>query len=61
MENRNWTVVVATGQRIDLECGAERKEVRRPKDPTGLQMFLGIRPGQMIDDATLRTFLGVED
>ncbi len=57
----SWTVVQATGQRIDLERGLERKGVKRPKEPTALQIFLSIRPGESIDDGTLRSFLGVKD
>jgi hypothetical protein len=59
--NRMWKVVAHTGQRMDLECGLERKEVRCPKDAAGKKMFLEITPGQGIDDATLQAFLGVKD
>lgn len=57
MSNEMWTVTQGTGQRLDLERGLERKEVRRPKDPAKRHIFLSIRPGQMIYDATIKTFL----
>ncbi len=47
---RDWLVVRATGTRLDLECGAERLEVARPKDSFARQVFMGVRPGQTIDD-----------
>jgi len=59
--NRTWEVVAHTGKRMDLRCGLERKEVKCPKDATAKKMFLEIRPGQGIDDITLRAFFGVKD
>lgn len=52
-----WTVVETTGQRIDLERGLERKEIRKPSDLTAGSMFMQVRPGELIDDATIEYFL----
>ena len=57
--DKTWTVVANTGKRMDLECGLEKKEVRCPTDATGKKIFLGLRPGQSVDDNTLRHFLKV--
>ncbi len=45
--SESWMVLQTAGQRIDLERGLERKEVKRPKEPTALQIFLSIRPGEL--------------
>lgn len=47
----------ATGQRIDLERGFERKEVRRPNDPAARAHFMQILPGQLISDEVIEHFL----
>lgn len=52
-----WKVVQATGQRIDLERGTERMEVQRPANPAARAMFMQIRPGELISDATIHYFL----
>ena len=51
-----WKVVQATGQRIDIERGLERKEVWRPSNPAARAMFMQIRPGELIDDDTIYFF-----
>jgi hypothetical protein len=53
----DWEVVAATGKRIDLERGFERKSIAIPSDPQARQIFQSIQPGQHIDDATIETFL----
>jgi hypothetical protein len=49
-----WTIVSATGARIDLERGSERKELRRPKNMS-IQEFNQYGAGVTIDDATIAT------
>ena len=53
----DWTIVQHTGQRMDLERGSERKEVKAPKDPQKLQHFRNLAAGELIDDATIAHFL----
>lgn len=57
MANDSWEVVQANGKRIDLERGFERKSIQCPSDPSMRQIFQSIRPGELIDDATIATFL----
>lgn len=56
MENRTWTVVQHSGQHMVIECGSERKDIKRPSDPTAQQIFMSLQPGQAVDDATLVHF-----
>jgi hypothetical protein len=55
-QNRDRKVIANTGQRMDLQCGTERREVWRPKDQELFQMFISLRPGQSVDDSTLAMF-----
>jgi hypothetical protein len=55
--SKPWKVVQANGQRIDLERDGERKEIRPPKDKANLNVFLAIRPDELVDDATIENFL----
>lgn len=49
-----WTVVLHTGERMDLECGFEKIEVPCPIDPVAKKMFMDIQPGRSVDQSTLR-------
>jgi hypothetical protein len=60
MANRNWEIVEHSGQHMVLECGTERRDVPRPSDPAKRAYFNSLRPGQLIDDATLISFLGIK-
>jgi hypothetical protein len=51
-----WKVVRATGHRIDIERGLERKELYRPSNPAARAMFMQFRPGELIDDDTIFFF-----
>ena len=55
--NRNWEVVRHTGLRMDLECGAEKLEIKRPKEQFARDMFMNVKPGQSIDDGIVELFL----
>ena len=58
--NRNWEVIQHSGQHMILQCGSERRDIKRPSEPTAREFFMSIRPGQLIDDATLVSLLGVK-
>jgi hypothetical protein len=55
--SKPWKVIQANGQRIDLERDGEMKEIHPPKDKANLNVFLGIRPDELVDDATIENFL----
>jgi hypothetical protein len=42
---------------MDLECGAEKLEIKRPKDQFARDMFMNVKPGQSIDDGIVELFL----
>jgi hypothetical protein len=53
-----WTVVQHTGNRMDLEQGFEKLEVRCPKEPIAKKIFMDIQPGRSVDEGTLRLLTG---
>jgi hypothetical protein len=54
--DRYWRVVRRVGNRIHLEDGQERKLIRCPTKPFAKQLFMLVRPGQVIDGATVELF-----
>ena len=57
MENKDWEIVHAGSDRIDLERGTERKTVRRPMHITKPEFAQAFRPGTTISDSTLAYML----
>jgi hypothetical protein len=54
--DRYWKVVRRVGNRIELEYGQERKVIGCPTKPFAKQLFMMVRPGQVIDDTTVELF-----
>ena len=54
--DRYWTVVALKGNRMNLECGTERKVIRCPTKPFAKQLFMMVRLGQVVDDNTVELF-----
>jgi hypothetical protein len=54
--DRYWTVVALKGNRMNLECGTERKVIRCPTTPFAKQLFMMVRLGQVVDDNTVELF-----
>jgi hypothetical protein len=48
-----WRVVSNSGQHAVFERGAERLDIDRPKDEFARKMFMGIRPGTIVDDGVI--------
>ncbi len=40
-----------------MERGFERKDLPRPTNESGREIFKSLRPGQLVDDSTIETFL----
>jgi hypothetical protein len=60
MENKDWEIVHAGNDRIDLErgeFGIEKKTVRRPKHMTKPEFARAFSAGQKIDDNTINYVL----
>ena len=53
----NWRVVWNSGQRAMLQNGAERIYIGRPRDDFASHLFVRLRPGTMVEDATLEIFI----
>ena len=58
--SNDWEVAQANGQRIDLERGSERCEIRKPRDPDALAIFRSIRAGEFVDEHTAAMLLRSE-
>jgi hypothetical protein len=54
--DRYWKVVRRVGNRMVLEYGQERKVIRCPTKPFAKQLFMLVRPGQVIDETTVALF-----
>ena len=52
MDNHS-KVIRRDGYRLTLERDQERKEIRCPSKPYAKELFLMMRPGQVIDDDTV--------
>ena len=48
-----WKVISRKGSRLTLERDHERIEIRCPSKPYAKELFLMMRPGQVIDDDTV--------
>ena len=57
---RVWTVVSNSGQHAVFECGTQRIDIDKPKDAFARSMFLGITPGQTVDDGILQVLLNAK-
>jgi hypothetical protein len=41
---------------MNLACGLERKVIKCPTKPFAKQLFMMVRPGQVVDDNTVELF-----
>src|ERR1039458_8502990 len=48
-----WKVISNSGQHAVFERGLERLDIDKPKDGFARKIFMGIRPGTLIDDGTI--------
>lgn len=53
----NWDVISKDGRLMVLERGSVRKELTCPTNRVGSSIFGAIRPGQQVEDLTIRLFL----
>ena len=44
-----------------VEFGGERRDIPRPKDSEARQLFMSLSPDQTIDDATIVSFLKIQN
>jgi hypothetical protein len=51
--DKYWKVITRKGNRMNLECGAQRKEILCPTRPYAKELFLMIRPGQVVENSTV--------
>lgn len=61
MSNRTWKIIQHSGQHMIVEFGGERRDIPRPKDPEARQVFMSLSPDQTIDDATIVSFLKIQN
>lgn len=54
--DRYWTVITRRGKLMNLKCDQEHKVVKCPTKPFAKQLFMMVRPGQVIDDTTVELF-----
>lgn len=54
--DRHWKVVKRIGSRISVECGEDRKLLACPTKPFAKQLFMMVRPGEVLDDPTVEMF-----
>jgi hypothetical protein len=54
--DRYWKVVTRTGKLITLVCGQERKAIKCPTKPFAKQLFMMVKPGQVVNDKTVDLF-----
>lgn len=55
--HESWRVVWNTGQRAMLQNGPERVYIERPRDDFVSHLFMRLKPGTEIEDATLEIFI----
>jgi hypothetical protein len=55
--HESWRVVWNTGQREMLQEGPERVYIERPRDDFVSHLFMRLKPGTEIEDATLEIFI----
>ena len=53
----NWKVISKYERSMVLERGSERKELTCPTNRVGTAIFGALRPGQPVEEVTIRLFL----
>lgn len=58
--SKPWKVVTQSPEVVVLEREGERKEIRRPQDKANQQVFIMLRPEELVDEATIQNFVAEE-
>jgi hypothetical protein len=53
MKIKTWKVITNTGKQAELECGVEKKELRKPAHIRDREFIHWLAVGSRIDDASL--------
>ena len=55
--SKPWKVVSQSPETVVLEREGQRKEIQRPQDKANQQIFMMLRPEELVDEATIQNFL----
>jgi len=59
--DKHWKVIRRNGSRLIIERDKVREEIRCPRRPYAKELFLMMRPGQIIDEDTVELLIEKRD